>query len=488
MNSRLRIWVDRIAGLLVFLCVLALSLSGLRLLRFNYPDMPSWLPFHIGRTSFDTPVISNHLTFAAIFIFAVSLYAYSKILGGRGKELFSFQGRLSPLKAISVIFFALTAIGLTISGLGLYRGWPGAFGIDRFYHQMHHGSMAFMVLSVIGLLILIYKESRQTINRSEFKSRTYVLSILGAGAIALGLVWAFETELNEPRRLLSKEINRSIYVDGIIRPIEWLGGGEVTFFVAGREVVVQAIHDRQTAYLAIKWADSTRSANRKLIKSESGWIEQKTHKVDDFGERVFFEDKLAVSLSLSEDGCVGSCHLRTDYPSGFHASSSRIIDLWSWESVSTNIAREADDGWISLKSSETDNGIRKDNDVASGAYLNLNREWQEPYFLPIRAVEKDAIWIGTGMAMPYRVEQDTFKVGDQIPAILVESLVGDRGDVTAFGRWSDGYWELELARRRRTGSPHDLNLSDTLYLNLAIFDNAEKIHDAQLLPIRLIFE
>jgi hypothetical protein len=75
-------------------------------------------------------------------------------------------------------------------------------------------------------------------------------------------------------------------------------------------------------------------------------------------------------------------------------------------------------------------------------------------------------WLPTDLVQPYTDELDArFPEGTVVPSVILRGPVeGDRGDVSAIGRWSDGVWRLEMNRALDTGSPYDVAITDATYL------------------------
>ena len=61
---------------------------------------------------------------------------------------------------------------------------------------------------------------------------------------------------------------------------------------------------------------------------------------------------------------------------------------------------------------------------------------------------------------------------------------GDRGDVQAVGKWSRGWWRLEVARKLDTGSMYE-RIGDGTYLWVAVFDHTQTRHSRHVHPVRL---
>ena len=88
-------------------------------------------------------------------------------------------------------------------------------------------------------------------------------------------------------------------------------------------------------------------------------------------------------------------------------------------------------------------------------------------------------WIHNGEKSEF---VDNFAVGDEIPGIIVERPIGDRGNITAKAVYSGGAWVLEIARALDTGSEVDVqfdNLEGTYHFGVAVFDNAQVRHSFQ---------
>ncbi len=81
-----------------------------------------------------------------------------------------------------------------------------------------------------------------------------------------------------------------------------------------------------------------------------------------------------------------------------------------------------------------------------------------------------------------------FSIGAHIPSPLSAQAMGDRGVVQARGRWYNGEWTVELARRISTGSSFDAAFRGEWYLGIAPFHNSVCKHAYHLKPIKLVIE
>jgi hypothetical protein len=320
-------------------------------------------------------------------------------------------------------------------------------------------------------------------------------AIVAAMIISLVVMIVTIQLFNTSDILYCVEQNRSAIVDGRDNDIEWYGVdsmqvrtfGGVNFQSSVAEAIIKTFHNKQRIYFLIKWADPTRSFNRQLIKTDSGWVREVSQYKNIYGENIYSEDKLGLYFSR-KDNCASTCHIGSCNNLGLHYTDNDTADIWQWMAVSTNPADEADDRWWGEFDNDIYGGQHFENKASGGCKSNLNDDWKQPYFLPINYLSRNWIWYGSNSYEPYKEENDTFPLGYRIPSILVAPILGDRGDVTASGRWRNGYWTVEFSRKISTGSDYDIPFRGELYFGLALFDNADIKHTYHLKPIKLVIE
>jgi thiosulfate reductase cytochrome b subunit len=310
-----------------------------------------------------------------------------------------------------------------------------------------------------------------------------------------------------------------------------LPGGETT-------LVLKGLYDGERIYLLCEWADPTHSAAHvPLRKTERGWqIMQTAYRQAD--ENRYYEDKLALMLASSNPmAALTSVHLGTrplkgepGAPGGrglHYTTDGTILDVWHWKSVRNAYQRQADDNFFgpplpapsaTPRVRDPDSGAwlprytagyRKD---PPGTYSGYEMNWEffdEGWVLPLRlpddprdiaepgfvetASAGDARgpssikgWIEFNDTRPYAAGIDPLPVGTLLPSVLpTGQLTGDRGDIKAKGRWSDGRWYLELSRRLDTGSKRDIPIEDGTLLWVAVFDHSQTRHAYHLRPVQL---
>ncbi|HKK19872.1 MAG TPA: ethylbenzene dehydrogenase-related protein, partial [candidate division Zixibacteria bacterium] len=400
------------------------------------------------------------------------------------------KGNLSFFRALAQFAFIFSSSLVVLSGMSLYCGWyhtPGSYGVLVNIHRIAGIILVGSTVLAIPYLVLRKRNSFADAGSGLNAAVSSVLFVLIVSAAL------FAGSRQSLYALHSFARERGAVIDGIASDSEWRGIPEVTVPCTGGAnfphsvswVKVKSFHNRQFMYFLFQWADRTRSANRNIEKTASGWSVMKSES-NAAGECSYFEDQLAVSVSQNSSGCLGSCHLSSGGEIGSHFTKGDTVDLWVWRAQSTDPAGQADDGWWGGLPDDTGSGRHFDNSPAGGFISNLNPDWNQPYFIPDAPLLARWIDLRNNFMTPYFADEDTFRVGTVLTDVLVSPFMGDRGNVRASSHWEKGIWTVELARERVTGSPADLKLTDDVYLNIALFDNAELAHAFELKPIRLI--
>ncbi len=83
-------------------------------------------------------------------------------------------------------------------------------------------------------------------------------------------------------------------------------------------------------------------------------------------------------------------------------------------------------------------------------------------------------YIIDGNQVPF--DDSKFKAGDEVASFLIYPLRADRADIKVAGRWANGVYTYEVARKLVTGSKFDVQFSDLAAqygFGFAAFDNAQ---------------
>lgn len=270
------------------------------------------------------------------------------------------------------------------------------------------------------------------------------------------------------------------------------------------DMEVRSLYDDQYVYFLFKWEDPTQSLARWPWEKQKDGTWKQLSNLDSTGhENFYYEDKLSVAWNISEKGfakkgCEQSCHTVEngkiedipDTSAGRHftAAPGQTLDIWHWKSARSGPVGQVDDQFFDhsrdeskewgRKSDENSGGGYKDN-LAPGLIAPQSQPGQTPAWMSA-GTEQSKGWIHDKDKLPF---VDTFKPGDVIAGIIANPYQGSRGDVPANGVWKDGYWTLEVKRKRITAWPlsqqQDVQFDDldkVYHLGIGVFDNSQINH------------
>ena len=325
---------------------------------------------------------------------------------------------------------------------------------------------------------------------------------------------------------LQDPLKSHIHIDGVADEPHWQAATPVSVFTDGGAnfdsgatvITLRALTNGEEFYLFARWKDDSESlVHLPLIKTAQGWRVQQQG-FHQFDETRYYEDKFAVLLSSScRFGAAGTAHLGRaplqSHPANWHgkgyhySSDGQLHDLWHWKAVRTNDMYLADDNFIGPPDKARPGerrytaGYQQDG-KESGAYV-MNWQWYRPdVIVPKRLPAhpgqleglqghevQDAEWVIPWFDyQPYSPQLDArLPEGTRMPSVMYNSnrFEGDRAHVRARGQWRDGYWHLEMARRRVTGSPLDVPITHGTCLWVSAFDRAQVAHTRHSRAIRL---
>jgi Ethylbenzene dehydrogenase len=98
-------------------------------------------------------------------------------------------------------------------------------------------------------------------------------------------------------------------------------------------------------------------------------------------------------------------------------------------------------------------------------------------------------WIVDTEKRPF--DDSKYKVGDEVPGIIVAPFTGDRGDIAAKHVWKDGVRTIVIARKLATAGEFDVQFKDMkkeYAFGLSVFDNAQVRHAYSPAVLKLKFE
>ncbi|HOZ06964.1 MAG TPA: ethylbenzene dehydrogenase-related protein [candidate division Zixibacteria bacterium] len=492
----------RTAHALAIALFILLAATGLRIAVVNGAE---WLSPEV-RALIDrlTPtgnIYRLHL-FAGVLLAATGIFYCAYLLfTGEHRRLtdlfhrseYSFTRKLTYLSML-VLAAAALLTGTSLAA-GLYSGGPG-YLFNSFVHQWSFRLLVlFAALHTLEVSLSLRGRVACMFSGKPLVGAVRWPALAIAAAVAVAGGTALHVSLGRPPTLACRAAGSPIVIDGYLGEGEWAGAdsaivqtqGGANFLYAAAPVTVKTARDRQRIFFLLRWPDDTRSLNRHLVKTDTGWIPERSVFTGPYGEDIFFEDQAALYFSRS-GGCASTCHVGRASRPGRHFTGGDTADVWVWMAVSTNPTAEADDRYWAAPAGESGDGRFFDNLAAGGYRDNLDSILRFPYFVPTHRLFRDWLLYGTPGYEAYDHRADTFPLGHRIPAVLVAPSTGDRGDIEARGVWREGVWTVELSRLLATGSPTDIGFQSELYLGIAVFDNAEKKHAGHLRPLRLVME
>jgi hypothetical protein len=361
--------------------------------------------------------------------------------------------------------------------------------------------------------------------------RWMLLAIIGIALTATGLAmsparwWSPKLMLVRIDPADNPEIDGSL-VDPLwsrIEPVEVITVRAVNTDDGMIPVRIRAAHNGVTAYFALSWPDPTRSGVMlPLLKTADGWrvLHDGFERHD---ETRYYEDKLAILLSRSDEpGGGGSFHAGSRPLRGAPASASGrgyhytapggLVDVWHWKAL-RNDEGILDDSHFGPPAHawccERRHTAGYSPDPADAGDVNENWQWFDPERVVPKRLPRDprrlepfqrlpdpdepgdhGMWMLSWYeTRPYTPELDTYPVGTLMPSVLwKDAYEGDRRDVRAVARWHEGEWTLELARALQTGSEYDLPIRDGIALWVSVFDHTQARHSYHIRPLILELE
>ena len=447
-------------------------------------------------------------------------------------------------KSVNVLIYWL-AFGLVFAagttGLLMYSDLVNraAWRLSHFHRWIAWSLAGYVVLHVSAQLAL---DGWRALYAILVPRRSFGVAAAAAGAaLALAAVGVLTIDWLTVRTLAVGKVQDVPRIDGAFDDPAWQDAQAVTIetagganlFSGGTTVTVRAVHDDRDAYFLFEWRDQTRSLTHlPLQKTAAGWrmVQNGFYRAD---ETDFYEDKFAVMLSNADRfAALRATHLGprpvetlpgASGQRGLHyTDDGSILDVWQWFAVRTDPLGQAEDDYFGPLRLPSDSPLDRyaggyAPDPGSGGGLQNWRDLFEgpisrridggvvPRFLPAdpsvlarygtvdvdpASSDEAPLWLPAEEARPYSSELDaTFPDGSIVPSVMVRRPIeGDRADIAAVGRWSDGLWRLEMKRALDTGSTYDVALRDGTYLWVAVFDHSQTRHSWHMRPLRLRME
>ena len=440
------------------------------------------------------------------------------------------QTRLQAInRLVFWVSFALLA-GMGVTGVLLYF-FPGALPSEALAAIHYYLAWGFVLYVVVHVLMQLAQGGVAQLLKIVSPRMAY--GIGGLMALVGGLASAgvmYMTDGSLPAMTIAKTAELPV-LDGVAEENAWRVAPMATvhtsrgFGLEGGEtdVQVRALHDGENAYFLFRWADPTFSAKHiPLQKVEGGWELIHTDYYNN-DENDYYEDKFAVMLARSPVAGGNAIRLgpkpleEKPGPSnklGLHVTSDgSLADVWHWKSVRSGSINQFDDNYFGAPleakpgAARYTGGYSQDPKSGGGFDQNFDKIKDSPFvklkrlpadlaaqlqrqgeFNPDAKVSDQGVFaMPLTETVPYSAELDAaIPVGTVIPSVVFDKpFEGDRGDVTVFARWKDGWWTLEAKRKLDTGSKYDQPIVDGMFMWMSVFDHNQVRHTRHLRPLRL---
>ena len=451
--------------------------------------------------------------------------------------------------AVNVILYWLLfacVVVLFVTGILLYLG-HGGLVVD-----IHYVAALAVAGYIVAHLVSHYmvgglQQWLRLFRPQKLRHSKGMIAYPAAIAITLGGLAAFglaATDFATRSDLLVARTDKPPVLDGRLDEAAWQNARPVSVRTqqgtglggSGESLVqIRALRDDENVYFAFRWQDPSRSLKRlPLIKRADGW-HLLHNRADIADETAYYEDKFSVLFSRSDAfGSGGTTHMGPNPLAGQPGALNRrglhytddgsLGDVWQWKASRGGMLGVVDDMWFGppTEANEAQIAGTKRYSAGYGAdpgtnfyVYNYHGEPPGGYRGPVRVrrlpsdhaattakmgridLDIDASadagsqwWMFENETVPYSAAADAaIPVGTVIPGVLIAGeYSGSRADVAGGARWKDGHWVLETARKIRTGNEKDLDLTDGLFVWVAVFDRNQTRHTRHIRPIRLVMD
>lgn len=294
---------------------------------------------------------------------------------------------------------------------------------------------------------------------------------------------------------------------GKAKPLAVKLDGGANFKNGSTTATLKAVYSGDMLYLLVQYSDPTQSVRRSpYVKQKDGsWVKLKDP--DDKGgdNNKYYEDKFALIWNINNSikgfeqaGCMVACHAgEPGKPFGnkYAASEGELGDIWHLKTIRTGYIGQADDQYLDHTRFDKDKAPeagRKSDPKTGGGYNDIKLVNGKPEFMNKNGIAANRkggkYYLKEDEKAPF--DDSKFKAGDEVASIMVAPFTGDRGDIAAAIKWSNGKWTAVLSRKLVTGSKYDVQfdkLDSTYLFGMAAFDNAQVRHAFQTGALKLKF-
>lgn len=284
----------------------------------------------------------------------------------------------------------------------------------------------------------------------------------------------------------------NIILDGVDNESAWLDAEEITVplsYGSTNKAQLKALYTDEDVLLRIRWPDTSED------RLHHPWVWNEALGNYEVGPQV--EDSLILSFEVG-------CEWFPSFLSGYEFD----FDGWHWTAGRTDSAGMAIDVFGSIKDSTPFDSIpyasRNNERVWNLKFSDVNDSIIDPNTLHNtwdKLDRKYEIWPVDNSTLYFGYWVDGRRNGEfsrqlplpASPAVTADDmqeqfelvdLRGNADDVFAKGHWKDGYWTVELRRKRITeaGLSYDVQFERLTQFSLHVFDHVERLDQSSESP------
>ena len=271
---------------------------------------------------------------------------------------------------------------------------------------------------------------------------------------------------------------------------------------------VQLAYTADTLYMLVTYEDPTFSVKHSpyVKKADGKWEMVKDPGDKGTDDNKFHGDKVSVMWNINDSifgftdkfSCTSACHggeKGKTYGNKYTEEAEETADVWVMRYSQGGALGYGDDKYVDntkFDAAKSPDAGRKADASTGGGYEKIKLVGGKPEFMGKDAKPANkggTYWVKAEDKIAF--DDSKFKAGDEVASVIVAPFKGDRGDVSVGAKWAKGKWTVEFARKLKTGSKHDIDLSDmgkTYAFGIGFFDNAEMRHAYVQAPLHLKFQ
>ncbi len=322
-------------------------------------------------------------------------------------------------------------------------------------------------------------------------------------------------------KVISAKVSNSPVIDGNDNDGAWAAAQELQLNLIQLESTqpgnmtysasIKSVNDGTNIYFLVKVMDDTRDeVPNRIVYNGGDYNSGESWAIQDDGQDgISFAFPITGNVSgdngrtFAQDGCLTSCHITENflnYESGFYPSKGKI-DVWYWKAGTTNPQGFADDYHaMGNDDANPDFWNQRRGDIPGNVFTIPNFSPDGIDNKPVSVAGGDNngldkskfLWMDTQENLDANnpATGSSWSKGDQVPGWklrLQQSFFSSRGDITAKGKYSNGYWVVEFMRPMDTESDGNDDIifgpGTSIPFGFSYHDDAKKYSEPEYLNL-----